>query len=93
LPDKENYTERESVKIWAEVTKAIGENELELARKLKCSIENKQREEENFRLSNGETYVPNYFRMKEDTWSFILEEEFTVNPDNFDFQIDKLAKT
>ncbi|KAL9654308.1 hypothetical protein ABK040_010339 [Willaertia magna] len=72
VPPLEVQKDNESRKLWVNLTKAIKNNDVQLAAIEKDKVETEQRNQKKEREKRGEHYVPKYFKQGlEDFWSFI----------------------
>ena len=56
-------------RLWAKVTTAIENKNMEAATEAKSAIEDAQRERRRKRELSGERHVPRFFELKEERWT------------------------
>eukprot|EP01080_Neovahlkampfia_damariscottae_P004261 gene4261-7597_t len=88
IPSEKDHLENESTLLWKDLTKAIKENNLEMAAEAKNKVETTARNSKKDVEEKGETYKQKFFKPgKDGSWNFsgqdTPEYKFLLNKDNF----------
>lgn len=70
VPKLKHQSPNESRQLWNTVTKAMLENDIEVASDGKRFLEQKQRDERNQRAEKNETWIPVLFEKRDDLWLY-----------------------